>query len=1148
MNRQTWDVWSLFDPSAPNAAAAQEVLARCVQEGLDEIFRITARAGVRLSQARHGGLGDQSLPGYAGVDVLSQIETLFHQMQDEQPGVGGGVNWSYRDITPQTVLPHQEIRTVREVLYWGWGTCIDWAVVLASLLRAVCLDPFLLVVTRCIQDEGGGLVLDVEGRPLEEPHALVACPLEERPEIASADSVLTGTEFQEEIERRGQRWAAIEPTCIPRDADGQLPTYLQATECAIRHRLPAEIAEWVDPPMDAPPCSGLHDCRVLFAVDLHAARDAGISSIRPLAPRYRPLPRVPTPAIERPELECVTEWWSQEGAAHVMQVVGGAGSGKSGLLALFLCALPGRFLPVGEIRKRGELRKPDALFFWDFEDNPHVRACATALHAYLSEEEEAGERYMFDDVGDVLVKDWCDDSILIVLDGVESLRGADGRLAAEGGLGRFLRACCLDVIPARVLLASRHDVPEIREDAGRVERLDLDLERFRNREARELLVALGVKPDEDRLPKIIDECGGLVLLLRLMGKALAGAEPTEWAGLIRELDPLDPYRHVLAQYYLPKIRQRAGCLQLVEVLSLLENLRPTTALLDGIMAKLPGKREPAIETLRFLVDELPLAQQVSGAGEASFSLHAEERRFFAGRMHRWREVRTRRRIAKHLIERAKAVEWPLTAREELLGVYEAARQLALAGKERAANGVYRHLLSGEAAEKMREGPYDHLSRLNLLSLGREAADAVLIRRTAGLAPWLELRPWERARLLNDRGGFERELGLLDESEASYRMALLETRKWTTWLWRASSSAREELRVNRSFALRNPPRTLIFRGHLREALVGIEEARQHEARAGDSEGLQIAWCLEARARGGLGQVDRAGALYRRTQKMESADPDRLTTNELRKRVFTKSYSISWAHLLLRSGDRKGAADVIRKTKTALKGWDPSDYAILQCDLLQVHLDRLDDEGVGWSERLQQIRQMADASPRNDVVIWCDLSIARFALAELASSHVDQETRHELSRRCRNAVDIGLRLAERYGYALHWIDLQVARGRLHLAEADHAEERATKEKHIREAHTAARLALYGKPLVDASEPDRDSRTVPVHTLRMVGALNLACCYLWGMVNAVRLLVDCHNDECEAPPVPAGRNLKDFERLESRLRKRLQPDPAKIPVTLR
>ena len=1146
VNRQTWDVWTLFDPSVPNAAAAQEVLARCVQEGLDEICRITARAGVRLSKAQPGGLGDQSLPGYAGANVLSQIEALFLQMQQaERPGVGGGVIWTYRDITPQTVLPHQEIRTVREVLHWGWGTCIDWAIVLTSLLRAVCLDPFLLVVTRCIRDVGGKLVRDEEGRPLEEPHALVACPLEERPQMASADPILTGAEFQEEIERRGQRWAAVEATCIPRDANGQLLTYLQATESAIRHRLPAEIAEWVDPPIDAPSCGGLSDCHVLFAVDLHAARDAGIASIRPLAPRYSPLPRVPSPAIERPELGSVIEWWRQEHAPSVMSVVGGAGRGKSGLLASFLCALPGITLGTKEIAKRDELRRQDALFFWDFEDNPHVRACASALHAYLSEDVVAGERYTFDDVGDLLVKEWCGDSVLIVLDGLEWLRDADGQLPAEGGLGKFLEACCLDAISARVLLAGRHEAAELKKHTGRVERVDL--QQFPDPAAKELLVALGVKPDADRLRKIIDECGGLVLLLRLMGKALAGAEPTEWAGLIRELDPLDPYRHVLSRYYLPKARQRPGCLQLVEVLSLLENLSPTTALLNGIMAKLPGKGKRVIERLRFLVDELPLVEEISGQGESSFSLHAEERRFFASRMRGGREVRTRRQIAEHLIESAEAA-WPLASREQLLGAYEAVRQLALAGKQGAANHVYRRLLSGVAAEKKREGPYDHLSRLNLLSLGRDAVNAVLAGRTGWLSLWHGLRPWERARLFNDRGGFERELGLLDESETSYRMAFLEASRWTTWFWRASSSAQEELRVNRSFALRNPPRTLIFRGHLREALAGVEEAKQHEARAGDSEGLQIAWCLEARARGGLGQVERSLALYQQAREMESADPARLTADELEKRVFTKSYSVSWAHLLARSGHPEDAAEIVRETKDALAGRGLSDYAILQCDLLQVHLDRLADAGVAWFERLRRIRQAADTAPRNDVVIWCDLSIARFALAELALRGAGSATRNELAARCIDSVDAGLRLAEGYGYALHWIDLQVARGCLHLAEADHAEARATKEKHIREAHTAARLALYGKPLVDESDPRKDSPTTPIHTLRIVGAANPACRYRWGMVNAMRLLVDCHKDGCEAPPVPAGRNLKYFERLESRLRKRLQPDPARIPVTLR
>ena len=371
----------------------------------------------------------------------------------------------------------------------------------------------------------------------------------------------------------------------------------------------------------------------------------------------------------------------------------------------------------------------------------------------------------------------------------------------------------------------------------------------------------------------------------------------------------------------------------------------------------------------------------------------------------------------------------------------------------------------------------------MLSVGLHAIEAILTGDEDRGRIWDRLRPWEEARLLNDKGGFERELGALKESEKSYSEALKIVEEAGNW-W-ALPPARGRLSLNKSFALRNPPRTLIQRGLLTKGYEAAARSLEYEREVRDREGQQIALCLMAQAKGLLGEVGEANKLY-------GTVLDRLREKD-REHFYTKGYALRWARLLLRAGERDEAESLIDESlkEAKRKRFLKDDVIYLMADILQRSRD------------LEEIRDAAGQTRRREVEIWCQLEMARDAL------------NNRVFTRGVSLITTGLELCERYGYALYWIDLQVVRGRL-----------ALEQGLLREAHMAARLALYGRPLVDEDDPGKDDRERAVDELSMIGALNASCGYAWGAHDGLDLLLDIQQRRAGLT-LPEGRSSDDFER---------------------
>jgi hypothetical protein len=736
--------------------------------------------------------------------------------------------------------------------------------------------------------------------------------------------------------------------------------------------------------------------------------------------------------------------------------------------------------------------------------------------------------------------EWAGFSALVVLDGLESIQNPDGFFDDEGvDLDGFLHWCSDGTSSIYALLASKQEIPALQQHTEDDRSGHITIGAMPPESALRMLADMGIQGD---LRSLYHSCRGIAQDLQTS------------AGVIRDFfggnaddakDCLDmPFVKAVREWYVPRLREQdEWSLTVLQAMALLKHVPLTNDMLfglkrlhssDGSDHTMAGSLKCLSPCLRYHL-LLPLPDRKGWRFP-----HEQYREVFMGLLPPEEERDLRASIAEYLNGMLQLPVTPAT-RTDLLVAQELIDQLCHLGRVHDAYTVYREKLSAPAAADRHEGPFDRLTRLNAPSSGRAITRIILRASEPHAGATQSLLPWERAWLMNDGAGFARALGLLHESEEMYEQALETT-----------ETPLAALRLNRSFALRNPPRTYLLRGYLEQALQAAETAHQHESTVGDSEGVQITLCLQAQARAAMGQVPQALDLWEEAVNVENGIPDRLSDTQLRERIFEKGYSIHWAYALLRSGrasaggaspaERSTDVDyLLRETRRLVAQFGENDYVDLQCALLQVHRSVDPRDVTEWETALQQLLSEVTRMRRTDLVVWTQLSTARFALAALHHALDREQVRHLLER-AQEAVSSGIELAELRGFGLYWIDLQIVRGELALLQAQ-LNGTDTRARVVDEAYTAARLALYGKPL--AVSPEEDGYTEDPERLEMLGACHAVCGYRWGRVDGLELLIRCH--ALGAPVASGVGTTNPLRQEEEALRSQLQPNPDTVPPAL-
>uniref|UniRef100_A0A7J3UZQ4 Tetratricopeptide repeat protein n=1 Tax=Candidatus Methanosuratincola petrocarbonis (ex Vanwonterghem et al. 2016) TaxID=1867261 RepID=A0A7J3UZQ4_9CREN len=460
-------------------AKSQQELARYVLEDLDEVARIFHNAKSYLKDHAFYAYESDNPPQRA----REEVEALYKCLQNGKPKAGGDyLAYVLEDIKSVRVRGKQRVRLAREVLFWGHGVCLDWVLLFAACVFKAHIYPLIIATSA---------------------HVILGYWLTEHDAETYGRVILSGAEIREHFSK--ERIKVINATRIPPNERGEPMSFDQAEDEAETHVPYA-----------------------LFAVDIRAARGAGIESLLPLKPWSGNHSLPPAEHFqERPELEDIHKWWRDENSYGVLALVGIGGVGKTAVVHRFLAQLPGSDIQDEGVGKDETLPIPDALFVWNFYQHPDIDRCATALYTYLTGEQV--NKATFEQVQDVLSKNYCGCRVLLVFDGVEKLQiapgiepeeegGTFGQFRPEGApLGRFLAWCCDTPRPVHVLITSRFGLTELRryKTAGGYGAVDLgDLP---HESARALLQATGVKGLVWQLDELIRRFGKHALSLDLLG-------------------------------------------------------------------------------------------------------------------------------------------------------------------------------------------------------------------------------------------------------------------------------------------------------------------------------------------------------------------------------------------------------------------------------------------------------------------------------------------------------------------------------------------------------------------------------------------------------------------------------------------------------
>jgi tetratricopeptide (TPR) repeat protein len=1015
---------------------AQQELARYVLEDLAEIADIFHKAKEDLKRLT----GDPSFYGYTSSSacrVRQEVQALYERLQQCKPQAGGELSYVLEPIESVRTKHKQRLRLAREVLFWGHGTCIDWVLLFAACVYKAHIYPLIIVT---------------------QGHAILGYWLEELDAKAMRRVILTPKEIVKNFSNG--RLKVVNATRIPPDESGK--------------RKPFEEAEKE---------GNSHIPYALFAVNICAAREMGINSLLPLK---GPSGHTLTPAEHfqyRPELEEIKRWWGEKESYGVLALLGIGGAGKTALVHRFLAELPGSEVQEKGASKEESLPPPDGLFVWSFSIHHDVDHCAREFYNYLT-----GERVpkaTFEQVQDVLSTNYRGCRILLVLDGVEKLQIASGIVPEEAGtfgqfrpegvpLGHFLAWCCDGPRPLHVLITSRLSLTDLRCFSATGGYHEVELRNLPLESARALLRACGVKGLDWQLDELIKDVGPEhPQTLDLLGNAIR-----IWCdGDVTRKDELPLLEKV------PGIRDKAwarnqvfrfyqrnlppATLEVLQFLTLFADLTIDERL--NLMATLLQKDSINLRShLLALSHEYKLLPLRSPTARREWELHPAVKDYFYSAFNQSIRTAYHEKLARFLTQKVcstglvKPGEW-----EGLLVLYELIHQFVAAGQIQRAFDVYLTNM----------GAYDHIAQLNANSLGLRTVTEMLNSPHVDL-----LLPWQKARLLNDAGGFLRALGVLEKGLQCYREAfrVLET------VVSSDESVKKDIQFNRSVALRNTSRILILQGRLKDAQREAQRAYEHECEVGDKEGMQISLCMAAYATGLQGAVDKALKMYKHAVTVGGAEE-----------MTKKEYILHWSHLMLLAGKDKGALAHIRKIV--------SKYRVP--DLIKQFAN------------LVRILATIRSSPSNFQQEWADLTdIERWAksVGRIELQIRAQQAKIELALKYRNLTECeqvlreAIPLAERCGYGIFWIDLQVAKGRWELAcgqqlcggrGVSSAFPSSTPSQWFAEAENSALRALNGQ-VKNSAEP-APQPDLPEEELARLGARHPQCGYVWGEGDALHLL---------------------------------------------
>ena len=1059
-----------------------------------------------------GGYAPYEAPPESVRDTVQQLFAALQKHPDEATK-GACTKWSYGYPPWHWDAAVQLVRTVPRVLGGCRATCIGWVLLAASLLANVGVLPLIFVVRR-----------------REQAHAILGYWLYEAAELTPLPGVyydgIARKALDEAEQRLTRRWGnrvppilgVVDAVCIAPDKDGKRIGFDDAEERA-RQWLPEEIRRL---------CFGASQAAVALVaggdpelwamIDVRRAQEklrvfsSGQEFSIPLKPPECFLGRCA-------EEKAVGDWWKSqwedddESTPRVLSLTGLGGVGKTAIVHRFLAHLPSCKASVPGVAKDPNLAKPDRLFTWDFNAKPDVARALACLCGALSGEAPSGGVDFVSLRALVAGDEWIGRRVLLVLDGFEELQRECGQRGSAWvdenarDFGLLLSWCVQEDTPLRCLLTSRCEVADI---AGQPRHCGIGVDDLAQEAALALLSAWGIQGTADQMRAITEVAGTHPQTLACVARALVtfrDGQAEHVNSILGRVQDEHALRAVM-DFYEDNLEKT--CLRLMRLLSLLWGVGLSEGQLLGLLHGLgaPQLTQRDVQTaLATLTNEHGLVVRDEDGRSATYRAHPSLKLFFRDSKAFDAQRSFREAIVAMLRQKATRLDVPLDP-ARVADISELVLQLGDLGVPRKAYEAYLRRMSAKGARRRQEGPYDLLTRSNLHPVGLRVVAGLLESDHEDM-----LKPWEKARLLNDKGGYERELGAVRESRESYDQALevaegaLGSVSERPSLLTRMTPAGRALVLNRSFALRNPARTLVHQGLLHEGLAWAERSFEHERRISrDREGQQISLCLRARALGLRGDVAQGCELFERAE--------RLGRRRLKDRLYTKGYAVRWADQLMRRGrgsDVAAAKQLIDRTRfwARKRRLRSEDLVPVMCDLVEAQ----------WGSSTQAVRTAileletsVKALRRREADLrWC-VSLARAVVADGARPTQAEE----------DHLKEGLLVASEYGYALHWIDLQVAKGMIEFAKSTPGA--------LRDAHSAARCALYGWPL--SNDPANDDRGTAPDRLVVLGAANTVCEYVWGRIDALDLLVRAQV-ALPSLALPQGRSLASFEHEAANLR---------------